>query len=104
MSRDAATPPDVLRLHAHDNVLTAVRKLARGVTVEGVTLLADVETGHKIASRDIASGEKVVKWGCPIGSATCPIRGGEHVHTHNLTSDYLPTFTHDAGKRFVEKP
>lgn len=44
--------------------------------------------GHdKIALCDIAAGEKVIKYGFPIGVATRNIRAGEWVHTHNLASD-----------------
>jgi altronate dehydratase small subunit len=94
--------PLPLRLHDADNVLIAVRKLMRGDVVSGITIQSDIDTGHKLAARDIAAGEKILKWGCPIGSATRAIVAGEHVHTHNLKSDYLPTFTLDSGKRFVE--
>jgi altronate dehydratase small subunit len=96
--------PDVIRLSDRDNVLIAVRMLARGQRVLDIALQADIDTGHKIAARDIAAGETILKWGCPIGSATRAITAGEHVHTHNLKSDYLPTFTLDSGKRFVETP
>lgn len=57
--------------------------------------------GHKIASRDIAAGEKIVKYGAPIGSATTAIPAGEHVHLHNMKSDYLPTFTLEEGRLFA---
>ena len=40
--------------------------------------------GHKIALRDIAKGEPVIKYGFPIGEATEDIPAGGHVHTHNL--------------------
>ncbi len=53
--------------------------------------------GHKVAVAAIAPGEKVYKYGCPIGSATCPIEVGRHVHVHNLKSDYFPTFTREPG-------
>ena len=44
--------------------------------------------GHdKIALSDIAAGEKVIKYGFPIGVAAQNIRAGEWVHTHNLVSD-----------------
>ena len=43
----------------------------------------------------------VLKYGAVIGTATSDIGRGEHVHTHNLESDYLPTYTHEAGKSFV---
>ena len=59
-----------------------------------------VGLGHKLARRKITPGEKVVKYGAPIGSATAHIAIGDHVHTHNLQSDYTPTYalaqeTHD---------
>ena len=54
---------------------------------------ASLGLGHKIAARDIASGEKIIKYGAPIGSAIRDIRMGEHVHLHNIQSDYIPTYT-----------
>ena len=56
--------------------------------------------GHKVATRAIAAGEKVVKYGAPIGSAMRAIAQGEHVHTHNLRSDYLPTFARGEGAHY----
>lgn len=44
----------------------------------------DVPAGHKLALRDIAEGEKIVKYGFPIGIAAKPIKKGEWVHTHNV--------------------
>ncbi|RMF91069.1 MAG: hypothetical protein D6741_16340, partial [Planctomycetota bacterium] len=32
--------------------------------------------------------------GLPIGKATTSIQPGEYVHTHNLASNYYPTFDH----------
>ncbi len=42
------------------------------------------ENGHKYALCKICKGEDVIKYGFPIGVATCDIEVGEHVHTHNL--------------------
>ena len=39
--------------------------------------------------RAIAEGEKVLKFGVPIGSAVRAILPGEHVHVHNIKSDYI---------------
>ncbi len=44
----------------------------------------NIMAGHKIALRDISKGEKIIKYGYPIGFATQDIKKGEHVHTHNL--------------------
>lgn len=49
----------------------------------GVALSGEL-TAHKFALRDIAAGEKVIKYGMPIGVATSDIKAGDHVHTHNL--------------------
>ena len=45
------------------------------------------EDGHKYALRDIAEGENVIKYGMPIGHATCAIKKGEHVHVHNVKTN-----------------
>jgi len=44
----------------------------------------DVPIGHKVALRDLAVGEPVIKYGQDIGKVIQPIRRGDHVHTHNL--------------------
>ena len=45
------------------------------------------EDGHKYALCDIGCGENVIKYGFPIGHATCDIAVGEHVHTHNVKTN-----------------
>lgn len=47
----------------------------------------NVENGHKYARRDIKCGENIIKYGFPIGHATCDIKRGEHVHTHNMKTN-----------------
>ncbi len=85
-----------LRLSAQDNVLVVVKAILEGqeLEVEGVKVTAQktIPFGHKIAARALTAGEKIVKFGMPIGSTTTPISVGEHVHTHNLQSDYIPSF------------
>lgn len=49
------------------------------------------ESGHKYALRDIATGEKIIKYGFPIGHATEQIPKGAHVHTHNVKSNLSGT-------------
>lgn len=46
----------------------------------------DIPLGHKIALQNIKSGDKVIKYGRPIGVATKDISAGEHVHIHNIKS------------------
>ena len=98
--------PRLLRLAEEDNVC-AVRSVVRpgeSIRIAGVEypVTAEIPTGHKIAVRPIAAGERVFKYGAPIGSATRPIQPGDYVHTHNLKSDYLPTYTRQSGKHHLD--
>jgi hypothetical protein len=94
-------------LSPDDNCLVVAQALREGDTVtvagEPVRVACTIGVGHKLARRAIRAGEKVLKYGAVIGTATADIGRGEHVHTHNLESDYLPTYTHDAGKSFVAR-
>jgi hypothetical protein len=89
------TDPRLLLLHPGDNVLVLRDQIAAGelIAVEGekVRIQIALGLGHKLARQPIAPGDKVVKYGAPIGSATAQIATGDHVHTHNLRSDYTAT-------------
>jgi hypothetical protein len=62
-----------------------------------ISLGVAVGLGPKLAARDIAPGEKIIKYGVPIGSATIAIPAGGHIHLHNMKSDYLPTYLRGKG-------
>lgn len=63
----------------------------------------NIENGHKYAARDIKCGENIIKYGQPIGHATCDIKEGDHVHVHNVKTNlsgkleytYNPSFAAD---------
>jgi hypothetical protein len=90
-------------LHPDDNVLVLSADIAVGgvVIVDGVPIAsrAAVQAGHKIARRAVASGSKIVKYGAPIGSAVSDIAAGDHVHLHNMKSDYIASHTRNATGR-----
>jgi (2R)-sulfolactate sulfo-lyase subunit alpha len=44
----------------------------------------DIPLGHKVALRDMAVGETVIKYGVDIGRVVQPIRKGAHAHVHNI--------------------
>ena len=94
-----ATDPRLMLLAPEDNVAVAKTTIPAGepVLIGGrtVVLVQEIPTGHKVAIAPIAAGEKVRKYGAGIGSATLDIRPGQYVHTHNVKSDYLPTYTRD---------
>ena len=88
-----------------DNVLTVIRTLEPGdeLCVDD-TSASRSPPAFRSATRSprarIAAGEKIMKYGAPIGSATRAIAPGEHVHTHNVRSDYLPTFARGEGAHY----
>lgn len=81
------------QINASDNVATLLDDVSGGevqvigANAAGVQLLEKISRGHKIALRDIAPNEAVIKFGVRIGHATQPIRRGAWVHLHNLASD-----------------
>ena len=96
----------LIHLDASDNVCAAAtqlapgtRLLARGVEIE---ILEDIPRGHKVAIEPIDTGAKIRKYGAIIGSATVPIEPGRRVHTHNLASDYLPTYRRGEAADAIE--
>ncbi len=85
-----------LLVHDHkDNVgvvvvegLTAGTKMLGVVTADNSSFeleaRADVPIGHKVALRDLASGDTAVKYGEDIGRIVAAVARGGHVHVHNL--------------------
>ena len=79
-------------IDAKDNVAVAIEPIAKGdnavYVCEGkevsLPALEDITIYHKLATRDIAKGEPVVKYGEHIGVASSDIKAGEHVHVHNV--------------------
>lgn len=91
-----------------DNVAVALTDLNKGYEFNNTRLLCNIPQKHKFALCDIQEGEKIIKYGFPIGIAKENIRAGEHIHTHNLKTalsekedyifngdcDYLPSESH----------
>ncbi|HEY0302750.1 MAG TPA: UxaA family hydrolase, partial [Rhizomicrobium sp.] len=87
LSNDAVT----VRLHGHDNVVIATRRIAPGTRLagEGVVAREIIPSGHKIATQSIPCGSAVRKYGQVIGVATADIAAGAHVHVQNLAVSEL---------------
>ena len=86
-------------LHPEDNVLICCRQansdeiIALGT--DKIALMQDMELGHKVAKQAIIKGNKIIKYGVSIGSAVQDICPGEHVHLHNMKSDYMRPHTRE---------
>ncbi len=92
MNSEPAFSP-CLRLHADDNVVVARTEVAVGTSIPDgqdgdtpveFTASEAIGLGHKVASRPIALGEPIRKYGQVIGYSTESISAGEWVHTHNV--------------------
>ena len=80
------------QIHQNDNVATLLDDASGEIEILGarpdkIQLLDKISRGHKIALRDIAANEAVIKFGVRIGHATQPIKRGAWIHLHNLASD-----------------
>jgi galactarate dehydratase len=75
---------DNVAIVANDGGLPAGTRLPDDVPGAGLVLLDKVPQGHKVALRDIAEGEVVLRYGVPIGYALKPIPAGSWVHERLL--------------------
>src|SRR5579859_1881749 len=75
-----------IHLSPSDNVAVALHALPRDAQSSDTTLRDDIPAGHKFALAAIPANSAVIKYGYPIGLASCDIAPGDHVHLHNLRS------------------
>ena len=47
-------------------------------------ILDDIPIGHKVALKDFAAGDTVIKYSTDIGKVVAPIKQGQHLHVHNV--------------------
>lgn len=86
--------PNAIRIDNNDNIAILVDEVKAGMKVlvkadnTSITVISRdaIGKGHKIALKDIKKGEKIIKYGEPIGIATKNIQTGDHVHVHNVES------------------
>jgi len=78
----------VLLINENDNIVIAVEEINAGeiIEVQGekIKVLSDIPVGHKVALKDFAENEEVIRYGFPIGKTTEEVKKGEWIHTHNL--------------------
>ncbi len=87
-------PVNMIVLAAEDNVGIALSGIAAGEDASdgrgrAIHSLEDVPQGHKIALLPIAAGDRIIRFGVPVGLAASAIGAGRLVHVHNVKSQYL---------------
>ena len=86
-------PSRYIRVHERDNVAIIVdpKGAPAGTTFpDGLALIEHVPQSHKVALRDLSSGEPVVRYGQIIGTATRAIRAGSWVREDLLNLPQPP--------------
>ncbi|MHC1761240.1 MAG: UxaA family hydrolase [Negativicutes bacterium] len=81
-----------IQLEHEDNVATVIIEVAKGtaITVQSpgisfeLAATDDIPYCHKVALGAIRKGDNVIKYGRPIGRATCDISEGSLVGVHNI--------------------
>lgn len=78
----------ILQINSADNVAVVLQSIVPGeeINFNGKLLKINenIPAGHKLALKNIASGDRVIKYGSTIGEAIADIPAGSWVHTHNL--------------------
>ena len=74
--------------------VVVVEGVKAGATLTGLILdedktitlpcVQDIPLGHKVALKDMAVGDTVIKYGVDIGKVVQPIAKGQHAHVHNI--------------------
>lgn len=98
---------EFIKINECDNVIIALRDYKKDEVIdlegEKITLLEDINRGHKTAIKNINKGENVVKYGLPIGYALEDIKVGSWVHTHNAKTNLKDLNTYSYTPKFIDR-
>ena len=98
---------EFIKINEYDNVIIALRDYKKDEVIDledaKITLLEDINRGHKIAIKNINKGENIVKYGLPIGYALEDIKVGSWVHTHNTKTNLKDLNTYSYAPKFTDK-
>lgn len=96
----------ILKINPADNVVVAIQPQSAGavITVDGkkITVLEDVPAGHKIAIKDLAEGEDVIKYGFPIGHAKEAKAAGSWMNENNIKTNLAGLLSYEYHPKDVQ--
>ena len=82
---------DFIKINVADNVAVAIHDIEAGCSFDidrtSFTTLAKIPAGHKVALRDMAEGEDVIKYGFPIGHLLKAVPQGGLIDHSNLKTN-----------------
>ena len=98
---------EFIKINECDNVIIALRDYKKDEVIdlegEKITLLEDINRGHKIAIKNINKGDNVIKYGLPIGYALEDIKVGTWIHTHNTKTNLKDLSTYSYTPKFIDR-
>src|SRR5215210_6057105 len=111
----------ILKVHPADNVIVALRDLAKGeeVSLDGkrYTVAEEIAAKHKFTEQDLAAGDDITMYGVLVGKAQHDIPAGTRISTSNVkhaskgfelaarkTSWHIPDVSKFAGRTFMGYP
>ena len=84
-----------IKINAADNVVVCISDITKGDTInidgKDIRVLQDTPAGHKILINDVCEGQDIIKYGYPIGHATCQLTAGTWVNEHNIATNLKGT-------------
>ena len=98
---------EFIKINECDNVIIALRDYKKDEVIDledkKITLLEDINRGHKIAIKNINKGDNVIKYGLPIGYALEDIKVGSWIHTHNTKTNLKDLNTYSYTPKFTDR-
>ena len=98
---------EFIKINECDNVIIALRDYKKDEVIDledkKITLLEDINRGHKIAIKNINKEDNVIKYGLPIGYALEDIKVGSWIHTHNTKTNLKDLNTYSYAPKFTDK-
>ena len=95
-----------LKINPADNVAVAIDPLKKGVciSVDGkeIFLQEDIPAGHKVALKDFAENEDIIKYGYAIGHARCAITKGAWVNERNIKTNLEGVLEYSYSPKLAE--
>ncbi len=97
-----------IKINPDDNVAVALADDLRAgeyLNIDGISLklFKDIPMGHKFSLSPIKAGEEVIKYGFPIGHASCDIEAGDWVHSHNLITSLRDNLEYSYNPNTVDE-
>ena len=96
-----SAPSKLILLHPDDNIFIVTQSIAENeaLVFDGERIIASqaIAIGHKVARTALMKHMKILRYGAPIGSLTTSVSAGDHVHLHNLKSDYIATHNRETA-------